>query len=323
MTKKLISVLLSIVMIFMVCSCNKNVDSIATLDGEVIEEAYFNYYFVATKKSMQENFGETAWQNATFDGKLALDYVRDRALQDAVDDKIITDKAAEDGIKLTDDDKKQMESVKDQWISLYGGKNEFENGIKKDYGLILKQFDYLLEAAYLEKHLIDKYVSDSDIRDYYNKNVVKVKQILIPTVVLGSNIPLTEDELKVNEEMVDEILVKIKNGEDFDSLVSQYTSAKDMFYYVGKGFVLNSSETSENAMPEEFETVAFDLELGEVSKAVESPVGYHIIKRYENDDDMLDNGRDTMALTLFTEVLADWKSQKNLVVNNEIYNSYK
>ena len=54
-----------------------------------------------------------------------------------------------------------------------------------------------------------------------------------------------------------------------------------------------------------------------------SPYGYHIIKRYENDDEMYQYAKKNLASIVFSDVLEEWKAQKNLVIDDAVYNSYK
>lgn len=296
--------------------------SVATVDGENVDEAYFKYYFTELKNMVQLQYGETAWQSATLDGKPALEYVRERALEAAVEDKIIMSKAKEDGIVLTDEDRNNIESTKQQWITQFGSESAFIDAINNNYGLSLEQFNYMLEAVYYRNHVVNKYVSDTEALEYYNNNIVKVKHILIPTVELGSNIPLTAEELKTVEEKVSLILAEISKGRDFDSLVAEYTEDQDVFYYVGAGYSLNIDGSMGGGMVTEFENAAFTLDVGEISGIVESPYGYHIVKRYENDDAMYHIAKDTLSTVLFTDVIEEWKNQKNVVINYDIYNSY-
>ncbi len=321
MLKKIFAISICFVMLLSFTACKSN--SVATIDDEKIDSAYFQYYFTELKSSMQQQYGENTWQDATLDGKPALDYVRERALQAVIDDKLIMMKVAEDGIKLTDKDKEGIASVKKQWIDNYGSQSAFEDAIEELYGISESHFDYMLEAVYYRNHIIEKYVTDEDSQNFYNENIVKVKHILIPTVELGNNIPLTAEKLKLAEEKLELVLSKIENGVDFDTLVAEYTEDQDTFYYVGEGYSLNVDGSLGSGMVSEFETAAFALGTNEISGVVESPFGYHIIKRYENDEAMFNIADETLSSILFSDVIQKWKEQREIVINESIYNSYK
>ena len=272
---------------------------------------------------MQSEFGEVVWQDATLDGKPALEYVKEWALNMCVEDKVITLKAKSDGVELTKDDKLEIEKYKDKWIKKFGSESAFLDKIKNDYGMTEEQFEYMLEAVCYRNHLIEKYVSDEKSKEYYNNEIIKVKHILIPTVELGSNIPLTVEEVKQAMDTAEFVLDKVDSGADFDSLVAEYTADQDVFYYVGSGYSINIDGSFGGGMVAEFEAAAFGLDVGEVSGIVESPYGYHIIKRYENDEAMYQIAKENISAIVFTDVLEEWKAQKNLVIDNALYNSYK
>ena len=324
MMKKIISVFCCFMILLSVAACQKKeVSTIATLDDEKIDEAYFKYYFTEKKQQMQSEFGEVVWQDATLDGKPALEYVKEWALNMCVEDKIITLKAKSDGVELSKDDKSEIEKYKDKWIKKFGSKSAFLDKIKNDYGMTEEQFEYMLEAVCYRTHLIEKYVSDEKSKEYYNNEIIKVKHILIPTVELGSNVPLTVEEVKQAMDTAEHVLDKVDSGVDFDSLVAEYTADQDAFYYVGSGYSINIDGSFGGGMVAEFETAAFELNVGEVSGIVESPFGYHIIKRYENDEAMYQIAKENISSIVFTDVLEEWKAQKNLIIDNALYNNYK
>ena len=320
MLKKIFALLLIFVVVLSLSACENS--SVATIDGEKIDTGYFEYYFTELKHNMQRQYGEDAWQDATLDGKSALEYVRERALSSVIEDKLVMMKVKEDNIKLTDDDKNNIKSIKKQWIDSYGSESAFKDAIESMYGISVGQFDYMLEAVYYRRHIVEKYVTDEMSREFYNKNIMKVKHILIPTIDLATNVPLNGEKLDSANNKLALVLSEIKKGTDFDSLVTQYTEDQDTFYYVGEGFSLNADGSFGSGMVEEFEKASFSLGVGEVSGVVETQFGYHIIKRYENDEAMYRISVDSLADVAFTEIVEEWKAQKNIVINESVYNSF-
>ena len=186
MLKRLIALFGCVVIVFSLSACGSN--GIATVDGENIDKEYFEYYFVEWKNMMQLQHGEDTWEDATLEGKPALEYVRERALQSVIEDKIIVMKAKADGINLTNDDVKSIDSYKQQWINEYGSEKAFLDAIMENYSLSEEQFDYMMEAAHYRNHIIDKYVevNDAEVADYLG---------------LGG---------KTNEEKVENLIAKIE-----------------------------------------------------------------------------------------------------------------
>ena len=76
-----------------------------------------------------------------------------------------------------------------------------------------------------------------------------------------------------HEHEINDILKKLKDGEDFDKLAADFSKCPS-----GKsGGHLGSF--GKGMMVEEFEKAAFDLKVGELSDPVKTQFGYHLIKR--------------------------------------------
>ena len=116
-----------------------------------------------------------------------------------------------------------------------------------------------------------EYASDQNILSYVHENYVHVKHILISTA------DLDDSGKAAAKRKAEEILELIKNGEEFEKLIVEYsdtpTDAENGLYIADGTTVPEISERS------------FEMPLGAVSDIVESPYGYHIIKKYPIDDE--------------------------------------
>ena len=124
-----------------------------------------------------------------------------------------------------------------------------------------------------EKLLIDKliqqeidnviHVSEDDIREYYNGHredfqqplMVRARQIVVAT-----------------EEEADSLRTRLVRGEDFAELAKLHSLSPDAANGGDLGVF------AKGQMPEEFDDVVFRYRVGNISKVVHSPYGYHLFK---------------------------------------------
>lgn len=134
----------------------------------------------------------------------------------------------------------------------------------------------LMQALIEEKVNKDIAVADKEIKEYYKKNEDEFK---IPEKVKVSHILIKvgpKAQAKAKEEKkakAEEILAKVKAGEDFSGLAKQYSEDKKTKKKGGVvGFFAKGSKDPE------FEKVAFSLKKNKISDLVLTKKGYHIIK---------------------------------------------
>ena len=149
----------------------------------------------------------------------------------------------------------------------------------------------LARKLYLEK-MVEEKVTDEEVKKLYDEYTskfesqkeVKAKHILVDT-----------------EEKAKEVIAKIKKGEDFEKLASQYSKDQvaDLGYF-----------TKEMMVPE-FSKAAFSMNKGEYSKTpVKTEFGYHVI--------LVDDARASKPLEL-KEVEAQLKNMVTQKVVAEIF----
>ncbi len=144
-----------------------------------------------------------------------------------------------------------------------------------------------LATQYLQKVIIDKVtLSDAKARSYYKEHsesfktpeTIRARHILIKTDPSAS-----DEEKKKIKAKAEEVLERLKKGEDFAKLASEVsedpgTKAKggDLDFFP-KGTMIPA-----------FEEAAFSLKPGEMSGLVETEYGYHIIKVEEKKEAVLE-----------------------------------
>lgn len=123
-------------------------------------------------------------------------------------------------------------------------------------------------------------VSESEVRKYYDENpslfevpaFYKVSHIMLSTREPGTNKDISLSELLEKRTKAEEIASKAREGESFESLVSEYSEDPRSR---SKGGVY---EFVPGQLDPHFESVAMKMSPGEISAPVKSKYGYHIIK---------------------------------------------
>jgi peptidyl-prolyl cis-trans isomerase C len=143
--------------------------------------------------------------------------------------------------------------------------------------------DSFLANVYVKREIVDKIqISDDDLKAYYKAHEAELKT---PEMVQARHILFrvvdnaSEEEKQKSLKKAEEILDKIKSGEDFAQLASEFS--EDTVTKTNGG---DLGVFARGRMVKSFEDAAFALEQGEVSEIVETPFGYHIIKVDEKID---------------------------------------
>ncbi|ADL07837.1 PpiC-type peptidyl-prolyl cis-trans isomerase [Thermosediminibacter oceani DSM 16646] len=187
-------------------------------------------------------------------GKEALDYL--------VSQKIIDLEAKKQNINVSEEDiQRELEKV----YEYYGGEEAFTQNLQMS-GYSLEEYKKDLAMDIKIKKLLEPKISitEEEIKSYFEENkdnFAREKQVRARHILVE------------NEEKANEVIAKLKSGEDFAELAKQYstdTATKEKggdLGFFGRG-----------DMVKEFEEAAFSLKVGEISSPVKTQYGYHIIK---------------------------------------------
>ena len=228
------------------CFLKKKTDILALVNGKCIDKRYFllklNLYDVKI-----DNYEQ---------GNAFLNFI--------INNNLILQQAKKDGIKITKDEMKQ--EIKN-FVPEYSEK-EIKSMLKK---INIKYNDWLadLKEKILIKKEIDFLVSnnikikDDELRDYFWSNIVKyrnLKKVKARQIVVSTR------------EKAEEILIKLKNGADFEKLAKEYSITSEGEKGGDLGYF------GEKDMPVFITKSVFALKKGEVSNIIESKYGFHIFK---------------------------------------------
>lgn len=183
--------------------------------------------------------------------------------------------------KTTDDMKKSADQTIESYKNTYGDNYEAfleYNGIsgnKELKELLIKNNKLtLVTEDYIKDNLTDK-----EMKKYYENNIygdISAKHILISFDYKDN---ATDEEKKAAENdakaKAEEIIEKLKNGEDFSTLAKEYSTDKGSKENGGDLGYFNTGD-----MVEEFEEAAYKLDVNEyTTKPVKTTYGYHIIMK--------------------------------------------
>jgi peptidyl-prolyl cis-trans isomerase C len=141
----------------------------------------------------------------------------------------------------------------------------------RDYGLeqdeefqrVMEQTKVNLLKEFAFRRLLDSIsVEDSEVKAYYREH----KEDFVNPVSIKASHILLKDEAKAQE-----VYKSIEDGIAYEDAASKHSNCEgvDLGYF------------EKGKMVQEFEDAAFSMTVGEVSKPVKSPFGYHIIKVYD------------------------------------------
>lgn len=278
-----------------------NYECIATFDGGKVTKADYDVYY-KTFAAMLSYYGYDSSE------------IPEQIAKKAGVDGIIVKLAKNAGTVISDEDKAEIEEVfsNKEYLNTFTAQGIDINRMRKLYNndyLIAAYEEDLIANADNEKVL--EYIKEingdnADLTEYNTSHILfKVEE--------------TADEATKasTKQKAEEVLQRVKNGEDFATLAKEFSEdegtkengGKFTFYSVG-----NVDEAYENA--------AKSLNDGEVyATLVESSFGYHIVKM----DSKVENGRAnyvTERQGYINEYLDSLEGEYNLKVNEEVLNKY-
>lgn len=287
---------------------------------------------------------ESFW-TTKIDGKDASEVAKERALQSAKDLKVQLLMAKKNKIALSASEAKTFKDTVNQLITRGGGEQAvmlelMQYGISDIESFVDVLLQYKLAEKFFDVETSKYYVSDEDIRNYYDENSDKfkwpkqeesvwVRHILLKTIDANDN-PLPEQAIEEVRQDMEAILEEAKAGEDFGLLAMQYSQ--------DPGSASNGGQYlfARGTMVEPFEQAAFSLQDGEISGIVETAYGYHIIKLEEKISEgqpisfegaqkcyAFNLGENYIKNILYRQNLESWKNEYEVNINHKVYDAIK
>ena len=209
--------------------------------------------------------------------------IEEQLLDQLIARELILQDGRDRGIAPSEEDvAAQLEQIKAQFPS----EEAFEEALAQQ-NLTLEEIESdIAEQMVIEEILQGDVLRDTEVgeeaaREFYDDNPelfetppqVRASHIL----VLTQN--MDESEREEARDRIEDIRRRIDEGEDFAELAREYSEDGTAQDGGDLGFF------SQGQMVPEFEEVAFDLEVGEMSDIVETQFGYHIIHKTDESDE--------------------------------------
>jgi len=204
-----------------------------------------------------------------------------RILEQLIDEKLIIQEAKRLGITITEKevDLTIREVREDSKLS----EDQFKQALVEE-GVTLEKYrneirNQLIRMKILEQEIKHKVqIKEEEIEQYYREHLdsyntpleVRLQQILLMIPSEAS-----EQEISQIREKAEEILKRIREGEDFYTLARLYSQDVSAAAGGDMGFF------KQNELLPALNEVAFSLEVGEVSSIIHTSLGFHIIKILE------------------------------------------
>ena len=303
---------------------NEGAETVLTVNGDAVTADEYSGYMLYNMQyyaSMYAQMGLTdLWSNEDMAKSLGAS-MPEAAEQQAIYARVVMQKFNELGLKLSYNEQKEMASVRRNSIA-NTSKDAYLNQIAQ-FGFSDQTYQNFMYISQCYQALNDYYFgengvntpSDEDIQKYYEDNYITAKHIPITTVDPASGETKRTDE-EANKE-AQSILDRINAGEDFDTLMNQYSED------TGLSNNPNGYTFTEGQMVTEFYDGAKALAEDEVSELVKSSYGYHIIKRVKLDDSQLDNFKSDIVSAIsgsMDELLQQWIDEAQ-VETTDLYSS--
>lgn len=263
----------------------------------------FNVTTGEVVKMFSTNLGNRTDQLTNLDSTQIVGYVEQSA-QQLGEQKLLLDEADKAGVSVSDT---ELDSIMNIQYQQVGGEDQFKQRIEQmgvTLDFVKEQIRKQLKIQkFLDQHLADQLaVSEDEIEDAYAQDkTYSVRHILLNTQ--GK----TEAQKDSIYKVMQSILKRAKNGEDFAKLAKEYS--EDPGSKNNGGLY---EDIKKGTMVKPFEDAALNTPVGQISDIIETRYGYHILL-------VVDRKSETKPLD---EVRDSLRTQLEQQKKNDVYTTY-
>lgn len=295
MKKRIIALLLvAVLCISSLTACGKKPTDTAILVGDIEitrEEMMFYLAYYEVLGNLSAAYSDNAaayWDEADENGDTNREVIYTTAFAEVSYMAIMSDLANKAGFTLTDEQIKTAHADAEDFF------NDFSDSEKEKSGITLHGFQVALERQLLvteyEKIFVKKLSVNEDAikasikrEDYACKKTEYIAIAATTTDADGKSTPISEKDLLIAKDNLNEALAKAKEGKTFEEIKTEY--ADKVSFVIGTRYIYEGA-TSEQA----YIDAAIKLENGQYSEFVQGEEGLYIIKMVDTDSpDYYDN----------------------------------
>jgi peptidyl-prolyl cis-trans isomerase C len=207
---------------------------------------------------------------------------RRKALNDIIDFELIYRESLKRKIEVSDDRIKEIVEIN---IKKSGSEKAFNEMLTKNE-LTMDTFrkkirKYQMVNAVIATIALESEYSEKELKEYYEENKEKYKRpeaLHLHQILLKVEPAAPEDEWMKKKEQAEQLLRRLREGEDFYDVA--YQESEDQYRFKGGdlGFIHREMLT-----PKKLEDAAFLLKEGELSGVIRTIHGFHILKAGERN----------------------------------------
>lgn len=320
---------------------------VATVDNQRISKAEFNFFLKQQQLVIEQEEGLSSktsdeikefWTKTT-DGQNPWEEAKRDALDASKEYMVQLIKAKEAGFTVNTQIKNEAANILATYKSSMTD-NQFESYVQYSFNVSARDLSRITEnllviddfrESYLKKNYQPAEISDEELKAYYEKDIKvfdKVDISYISFAKLGENGILSDEELEKKRKDAEALLERVKQGEDMDKLIAEYTEdtvPEDSDTPLGKATLTYS----EGTLVQNLIDWAFNNKPGD-SDIVETDFVIYVVKidKRTSFEDVKANVKATMedeAMDKFyEEALQSWSLEPkyNIVKNERVYESF-
>lgn len=307
----LASIIITSPFIFVGCESSPYDYRVLLVEGGHVSKMEYEYQLISVMKTYEYYSGRPIDWGMRIHGMQAEEYFREQAVDSVLLLRAVYSNGERLNLALTEDESAQIKKNIDEQIKQAGGKRAFDKQLKAT-GLNRELYEYIISGPELYYKIYQQiygqdsplFPDDNTVRNYYRQSYLKTRHILF-FLIDEEGIPLSISDREERRSTMDEILVELQEGEDFELLMLHYN----------EDTAINGASVcfSQGVMPENYYQAAVSLPFGGISDVIVVNDSLCIINRLPLDDAYLDENFDSIrqecAKYSFDSLLDEWKDE--------------